>query len=270
MKMQTVARVLVSGVVVLGLVFAGWLALLYFSQRSVLFPAPSGGNRRPRSPDVEAVWSDGPHGRIEAWLLPATSPAPGRHPAIIFTHGNGELIDDWVSEFDAPRSWGISVLLVEYPGYGRSQGRPSQRSITDATVAAYDLLARRPDIDPVRIVAYGRSVGGGAACALAARRPLAALVLESSFTSVSDMAATMGLPRFLVRDPFDNLSVVQSFRHPLLIIHGARDEIIPVSHGRALHRAAPQSEYFELPCGHNDCPRPWPELSRFLREHGIV
>jgi fermentation-respiration switch protein FrsA (DUF1100 family) len=251
----------------LGLV-AYW-ALLFRVQRRLLFPAPPMAGAPARPPDAVQVWLPVPDGRVEAWLLPARSSATGA-PLLIFLHGNAELIDDWPDAFELPRSWGMAVLLVEYPGYGRSSGQPSQASITAAVVAAYDWARARPDFDPTRIVAYGRSVGGGGACALAARREVAALVLESSFTSVRAFAPQFGAPGFLVRDPFDNQAVVARYRGPLLIIHGDHDEVIPTRHGRALAAAAPQAELHLLPCGHNDCPRPWPILEDFLRRDRIL
>jgi hypothetical protein len=188
----------------------------------------------------------------------------------VFTHGNGELIDYWPSDFEVPRQWGAGVLLLEYPGYGRSSGSPSERSVTDAVLAAYDWAVKQPSVDHRRIIAYGRSVGGGAATALAARRPVAALILESTFTSVAAFAARYGAPGLLVRDRFDNLSVVRRFGGPVLILHGEHDETIPVSHGRALHSAQPSSELVVMPCGHNDCARPWDAVRGFLGKHRLL
>ena len=188
---------------------------------------------------------------------------------MIFTHGNGELAEYWIDEFDEPRSWGWSVLLVEYPGYGQSAGKPSEQSIRAAVLAAYDWAVADVRVDRGRIVPYGRSLGGGAATILASERPVAALVLESAFTSVRPLAARFLLPGPLVRDPFDNLRALRNYRGPLLVLHGLADDIIPVSHGRALAASVPGAELLELPCGHNDCPRPWLHLERFFLTHGL-
>ena len=189
---------------------------------------------------------------------------------MIYTHGNGELIDDWVDGFEEPRGWGMNVLLVEYPGYGRSGGAPSERSIRAAMLAAYDWASARPEVDPKRIVGYGRSLGGGAMCALAAQRHLDALVLESTFTSVRAMAKRLGVPGFMVLDPFDNLARVREFDGPILFVHGTRDSIVPVDEARTLHAAAARSELELIACGHNDCVRPWPRVREFLARHGLV
>jgi fermentation-respiration switch protein FrsA (DUF1100 family) len=246
---------------------------VWLGERRVLFPAR-------RAPDAsgllrrvsgEQIWLDGGGARTEAWLLPARGGARGAAPLIVYMHGNGELIDDWAAAFDVPRSWGASVLLVEYPGYGRSGGSPSEEGIAATVVSAYDWSSARPDVDPRRIIAFGRSLGGGAACELAEQRDVAALVLESTFTSVRALAVRMGVPGFLVRDRFDSLSRLARFRGPMLTIHGALDRTIPVEHARALHAAVPQSELVILgDCGHNDCPHPWPKLRQFLVSHDLL
>jgi hypothetical protein len=128
----------------------------------------------------------------------------------------------------------------------------------------------RPDVDPARIVSYGRSLGGGVAARLATRRQVAALVLESSFTSLRSFARGFFAPGFLVRDPFDNLTELSRYRGPLLVLHGERDEVAPFAHGRALAAAVPGAVFVPMRCGHNDCERPWPDVLRFLARHEIV
>lgn len=207
---------------------------------------------------LEKVWLDTASGKVETWFLPA---APSRNagpaPAVIFAHGNAELIDFWPEELKKFTHFGIGVMLVEYPGYGRSEGTPSQRSIGEAFVAAYDHLVQRADVDDSRIILIGRSIGGGAACALAARRPSAALILMSTFTSARSFASRYLAPGFLMRDPFDNLSVVESYPNPVLIIHGKYDELIPYRHGVSLYKAAKQGKMITYDSGHNDCPPNW-------------
>jgi pimeloyl-ACP methyl ester carboxylesterase len=250
----------------------GYLALAYALQRSVLFPRPPRPDRSPAEgrDDVDVVWL-GARGEVEAWYLaPARSDRTRPAPVIVFTHGNGELIDYWLDEFAAVRQWGLGVLLVEYPGYGRSRGSPSEASIARVMAEAFDHLASRPDVDSGRIVAYGRSVGGGAAGTLIRQRPVAAVILESSFTSVRRMARRHGLFGPFVRDPFDVAGVVEAFEGPVLVVHGEKDRIIPAAHGRALAAGAPDGTLVLLDCGHNDCPRPWPQVRAFLEENGIL
>ena len=257
-----------AGLLLFALVF--YLALVWFAQRSLLFPRPilPGQDVATGVAGLERWWI-GESPRVEAWYLPPTAAEP-THPALIFGHGNGELIDFWASRFGDIRAAGVGVLLVEYPGYGRSEGSPSERSVRETFLAAYDRLVEQPGIDAERIVGYGRSLGGGAICQLAEHRPLAALVLESTFTGVAPMARSMGVPRFLVRDPFDNRTVVSGYQGPVLLLHGVHDRIIPFEHSEELHAVAARAELVRLECGHNDCPRSWSIVRAFLAEVGIL
>ena len=247
------------------MILTAYLALVFFTQRGVIFSAPrvlAGAI----PDDAELVQLAGTRGPVEAWFLRPTTGGPDPAPLLLFTHGNAELIDNWADQFSQPRAAGYAVLLVEYPGYGRSAGTPSEASISIAVLAAYDWAKGREGIDPKRIIPYGRSLGGGAACILAANRPVAALILESSFTSVRAFGKRFAVPGFMIRDPFDNLAALRSYRGPLLVLHGTRDEIVPIDHGRQLAAAVPGAEFELLPCGHNDCPRSWERILRFLSE----
>ncbi len=244
-----------------GLVGA-YLALLFVVQRSMLFPMPAYSPGDPGdAAEVVRITRDG----IEASALFLAPHAPnGPAPLIIFTHGNGELADFWIEDFEVPRSWGFAVLLLEYPGYGRAPGAPSEKSIMEAARAAYDWAVADPRVDPARIATYGRSLGGGVAARLATERPVAAVILESAFTSVADFAARFLAPAFLIRDPFDTREALTSYRGPLLVIHGRQDTIVPIAHGRELAAIVPGAAFHELDCGHNDCPRQWSTIHAFL------
>ena len=166
------------------------------------------------------------------------------------------------------------MLLVEYPGYGRSEGRPSRSSIGETLLTAYDWLVTREDVDPKRIVGMGRSLGSGAVTDLAMERSLGALILISPFTSVGAFAKRYLLPAFLARDRFDNLAVLRRWEGPVLLMHGLRDRVIPHSHSERLLRASTSAQLVSLDCGHNDCP-PDPEayfetLGAFLVRAGVI
>lgn len=246
-----------------------WWGFLWTVQRRLLFPAPLSAGAAAMPRDAEAVWLDGAGGKSEAWLLRPPGGA-GPAPLLIFTHGNGELIDYWPDAFAGARRQGVAVLLVEYPGYGRSGGAPGEASIREAVLAAYDWAVRQPGIDSTRIIAHGRSLGGGAAAILAAERPVAALVLESSFSSVRAFARGFGAPGFLVRDPFDTRTRLATIAAPVLLLHGRHDAVIPTWHADALKAARPEAQLEWMDCGHNDCPPSWPRVARFLSAHGII
>lgn len=246
-----------------------YLAVAFAGQRALLFPRPELAFVPGRPPDAKQVWLATSAGRVEAWYLPPRS-SPRPAPVLVYFHGNGELIDFLPANFDEPRDLGLGVLLVEFPGYGRSAGSPSQESITSTALAAFDWTQRQTDVDPDRIVAYGRSLGGAAATILASSRKSAALVLESTFTSVRSFAHGLMVPEFIVRDPFDNLSLLANYPGPALIFHGEQDEIIPFVHGQQLARAARSGELHPLPCGHNDCATQWATVRKFLITHDVL
>ena len=239
-----------------------YLTVLFISQRKMLFPAymievPQ--NNSSMTEKFEINWIKREDGPVETWFLPAErdhgeSAKTRKPPVIIFAHGNGELIDFWIDEFLNFTKKGISVLLVEYPGYGRSKGSPSQKSITDTFVNAYDMVAERDDIDADRIIFMGRSIGGGAVCSLALHREPAAVILMSTFINTKSFARKYLAPGTLVLDKFENLKMVEQFNGPVLIIHGKYDELIPHDHGARLHAASKNSKLVTYECGHNDCP----------------
>jgi len=260
------------------LAYVGYCAVVFTFQRQMIFPRSQTDYAPAALSDalvIEKTWLAIPGASVECWYIPPNDgPANGPKPALIFAHGNAERIDLCAAEMVPFTTLGIGVLLVEYPGYGRSTGSPTQQSITAAFVAAYDMLAARPEVDASKIFLYGRSLGGGAVCALAAKRPAAALILASTFTGIRAMASRYLVPGFMVRDPFDNLAIVRDFSGPILIIHGRHDDIISFHHGVALQKAARRATLVAYDCGHNDCPPNEAQFRRdiatFLRETGIL
>jgi pimeloyl-ACP methyl ester carboxylesterase len=251
-------------------------AFFYSMQREFTFPRqhdPAADSPISRISDAEAYRVATASGAVDAWFLPPLRPS-GRLPVLIFSHGNGELIDQWLGEFDEFRRWGLGVLLVEYPGYGRSEGTPSEHAVQDALVKAYDLVTSRRDVDKDRIVGYGFSLGGGAICALARERHLAALILQSTFTSLRIFAHRYVMPEFLIRDPFDNAAVVRSFPGPVLVLHGRNDAVIPFQEGRELARIAARGTFQLYECGHQCRLTDRIPLARdihlFLSDNGIL
>lgn len=256
-----------------------YCCFLFLIQRQILFPRSLIGTPpavdEMNIPGLEKIWIDTSYGKVETWFMPpVTGHEAGPAPAVIFAHGNAELIDFWPDELKKFTNLGIGVLLVEYPGYGRSEGTPSQKSITEAIVAAYDALIKHELVDPSRIILFGRSVGGGAVCRLAKERPSVALILMSTFISARSFASKYLAPGFLILDPFDNLAVVRSYSEPVLVIHGKYDDIIPFTHGTALCKAAQRGQMLAYDCGHNDCPPRWDifwrDLKSFLDKVGII
>ena len=274
-----IVRRVVSWLAVVLVAWSLWALTLFLSQRRMLFPGreapaiPEDGSL-PGAPLARLHALELPDGSVvESWWLPAAPTVPRPAPALIFTHGNYDLVDEWAGSFGRVRAAGAGVLLLEFPGYGRSTGVATETSLTAAAVAAWDLLAAMSqEVDAQRIVALGRSVGGGAACALSLRRPLAALALSSAFTSTRAYARRYLVPGFLVRHPFDNEAAVSAFPGPVLVQHGRRDTTVPFAYGERLVAAAADGELLSYDCAHNDCPwgRTLDDLVTFLSDRGIL
>ncbi len=248
------------------LLLAALAVFFFFIQRSMLFPAPPSGFPEKLSADVV-------HLRLEegyALLLPPLRPKAQPSPLLVFSHGNGEVAHWLIDEMSTMRAAGFSVLLLEYPGYAGAPGSPSLASITRSSLAAFDLATARPDIDRSRVIAYGRSVGGGAASIIASKRSVAALGLESTFSSLSKLVAEKRMPFFLLRDRFDNEKLVGALNVPVFLYHGANDQLIPVHHSERLSHVAKTHEFFQAPCGHNNCPPAWTALLEFLSNQNIL
>jgi fermentation-respiration switch protein FrsA (DUF1100 family) len=262
-------------VALLPLLYAGYAAFMYVNQDRILFPGTGRPHRKtagPTEPGVEQVWITTADGtRVEAWYQPGvgcTPATPG--PALIYFHGNYDLIDTswWVAAQTCPA--GISTLAVEYRGYGRAGGHPSEAGLVADAVQFYDGLAARPEVDRNRIVLRGMSLGGAVATALAAQRRPAALVLEATFSSVEAIAHRYLLPGYLCRNPFRTDAVLPTLHVPIAIYHGWRDRTIPVEHGRRLHTLVPDSHYTELDCGHDNFHSDWDSIRTFLVEAGVL
>ncbi len=248
-----------------------WLVAGCAVQRSVLFPRHATRQAADPGrgfPTLEINWLETDEGKVETWFVPAPmSPTPS--PLVIFCHGNAELIDQQAAIAHGYHKLGCHVLLIEYRGYGRSAGAPAQQKLTNDFVKAYDQAVQRPDVDGARIVFHGRSVGTGVACALAAKRRPAALILRSPFRSVASMAIQFGILRPFVLDPFDNEAVLKKLDAPVLIMHGDQDRVIPPSHGQRLGQLSKNATFIAYEgFGHNDfpvqSPRHWQDLKAFL------
>ena len=191
--------------------------------------------------------------RIHGWFIPAES---ATHTVLLF-HGNGGNLTDRIEKFALLHSLMLNVFAIDYRGYGRSEGRTSEAGLYADADAAYDYLCREKGTEPGTIALYGESLGGAVAVDLASRKPVGAVILESTFTSAGDMAlkALPFLPPALyLRTKLDSLGKIREINAPLLIMHGTRDTTVPIEHARRLYERASQPKTLvEIPgVGHND------------------
>jgi len=231
--------------------------VVYLMQSRMLYLPDVPGRSLDRTPaaidvgyaDVAIETSDGI--LLHGWFIPGDSDR-----VLLFFHGNAGNISHRLESVRQFLQLGLSVLIIDYRGYGQSGGRTSERGIYRDAEAAWRYLTETSETSPGRIIVFGRSMGASAAGYLAAHyRPLA-LIVESSFTSVPDIAAEYypWLPvRWLSRLRHATADFVRQAACPVLVIHSRDDEIVPFRHGEAIFAAASEPRSFlELRGTHND------------------
>ncbi len=182
-------------------------------------------------------------------------PSPDR-PVILYFHGNAEAAAQNLPLAEALGARGLGVFLAEYRGYGGLAGAPSEKGLYADGEAALAELGRR-GAPAARVILVGRSLGSGVAVELATRHRVAAVVLVSAYTSIVDMGRTVAGPlaSLVMRDRFDSLSKIARVASPIVLLHGAHDDVVPVEMGRRLAVARPGARWVEVPeATHNDFP----------------
>ncbi len=245
-------------------------SLLYFPTHDVAHPLSAFGA------DAEDVWF-GEHARLHGvYVPPPTDGTGGTGLTLVVFHGNGGNLSH-----RAPllvrmrRELRAGLFIFDYQGYGRSSGRPSEAATRADARAALAYLCSRPDVNADRLVYYGESLGGAVAVTLATEAPPAALIVQSSFTSIAEMTATHYplLRGLLPLAPvsYDSLAAMPRLHVPLLVIHGGADTLISPDHGQRLYDAAnePKRLLIVPDAGHNDVhvrggPELWAAMRVFL------
>ena len=221
---------------------------------------------------VEDAWFDAADStKLHGWYLPVEKP----RAVVLFCHGNGGSIAGRRGLLEAFRALDVSALLWSYRGYGRSEGSPHEAGVVQDARAARTWLAKRAGVDESDVVLWGESLGGGVAVDLA-QDGARALILESTFTSIPDVAHWHypWLPaRTLMRNRFNSVAKIGKYHGPLLQFHGSADTIVPYDLGRQLFAAANEPKQFVTIDGtdHND-PRSeqiFVEVDRLLDLHAL-
>lgn len=246
-------RLLITLLAAYGLV----LLLAYFLQPRLLFLPGVPGRELAATParaglpfrDVQIDTSDGE--TLHGWWLPRDR----SRATLLFFHGNAGNISHRLESLEIFHGLELDVLIIDYRGYGRSSGKPSEAGLYRDAQAAWRWLTDTQGVKPENIILFGRSLGGAVASGLAGRVDAAGLIVESAFTSVADIGAEVywWLPvRLLSRLDFDTAGYLEQTDLPVLVVHSRDDEIIPFEHGRRLHEiAGERSTLLELRGGHN-------------------
>ena len=235
--------------------YACGLVVLFFAQRSFLFPIPTAERTTPQAagfPEAqEHVLTTADGEKVIVWHVPAR---PG-HPVILYFHGNGDFLAGFFGRFRDVVADGTGIVALSYRGYAGSSGQPSEYGLLQDASAAYAFTTARYSADS--IVVWGFSLGTGVAVALAADRPVGRVILEAPYTSISDVAASafwFAPVRLLIRDQFRSDERIARVKAPLLVMHGALDPTIPVAFGERLFALANEPKRFVRLArgGHND------------------
>lgn len=253
------------------------LLVMTFLERSLVYPAPpiAWGNWDQAGEDFEEVWIEVPPAgsaekatRVHGWFFDREA----ADHAILYCHGNGEDVSGQPELARLLRDeLNAAVLVFDYRGYGKSDGVPDEPGVVADGLAAQRWLAERTGRTPEETIVIGRSLGGGVATAIAAEQGAEALILQSTFSRITDAAGARypWLPvSWLMKNRYDSIKRVKAYGGPVLVSHGDRDEIIPFAHGEALHAAATgHKRFITLPGRTHNQPQPrdyYPQLRAFL------
>lgn len=237
---------------ILATTYLGVCVFLRLAQnRLIFFPSPTLAN----TPAIlklsyEEIWIPVGGEKIHGWWIPA---ATAKALTVLFLHGNASNNGDGIYRAFRFHQLGLSVLLVDYRGYGRSEGYfPNETRVYEDAQSAWNYLTQTRQIPPEQIILYGHSLGGAIAIDLAVRYPdISGIIVESSFTSMRDMVNFIGADRifptdWLLTHQFDSLTKVRSLQMPILVIHGSSDRVIPVEMSYKLFAAAPDPKKLSI------------------------
>ncbi|UCC44356.1 MAG: alpha/beta hydrolase [Candidatus Zixiibacteriota bacterium] len=241
-------------ITVLGVVVA-LLAFLYFGQGKIIFIPSRSIDATPADAGLayEDVYIEVDDGvQIHGWYARQNSSAP----TVLFCHGNAGNISHRISTAQMLNELGVNYLMFDYRGYGRSGGSPSEENAYGDAAAAYRWLRTEKGVPAESLFVFGRSLGGAVGVELSTAQDCAGLILESTFTSISDMGKRIYpfLPvKLLVRYRFASIEKMSRVKCPLLVAHSADDELIPYEMGKRLYEAGSEPKGFvEFSGGHND------------------
>ena len=229
-----------------------FLYVKYIEKRGIFFPyrlvevLPSASGLE--FEDISFVTPD--KEELNAWFFPS----PGAKKVLLFFHGNAGNISHRLEKISIFKKLGLQVFIIDYRGYGRSSGKPSENGIYIDAQASYDYLISEKKFSPENVILFGESLGAQAAVDLASKNQVAAIILEGSFTSAKDMSRAIYpfLPTIFLSVKFDSLAKITKIRCPKLIIHSRNDEIVPFRLGEKLFDAAPGPKTFlAIYGGHN-------------------
>ncbi len=203
---------------------------------------------------------------LEAWIPLSNGltihglywPADIDRPTLLYFHGNAQSVYDWALVREELTPLEVGLLLIDYPGYGKSEGHPTEDLLYISGLASLEWLRIEQNIPPNQIVILGKSLGGGVATEVVRHTPVKGLILESTFQSIPSVMRNL-IPMvpsntILKSERYASIEKIPHIHTPILVVHGGRDELIPLEEARSLYKAAnnPKSIYIVEEAGHND------------------
>jgi len=254
-RRSNLKRMLITLVIGLSLGYLVLVAFVYVRQPKMLYFPTREIEQTPAAiglsfDEVMLKTADGL--TIAAWDIPASD----ARAVLLFCHGNAGNISHRLDSIRIFHDLGLSVLIFDYRGYGKSEGEPTEKGTYLDAEAAWNFLVKDKGIDPARIVIFGRSLGSAVAAELAMKREAGALIIESGFTSIPDLARQYYpyMPVSLItRFHYATIDKVSSLALPKLFIHSPEDETIPYDQGmRLFEKAGEPKEFLKLRGDHNE------------------
>jgi hypothetical protein len=243
-----------SAGMILIIVYSIIMSTMYFTQDSMIYFPEKEVLKTPASINLdysEVNFKTKDNIKISGWYIPVKL----EKGIILFCHGNAGNVSNLIEYIRIFHEMGFSVLVFDYRGYGKSEGKPSEEGTYLDAEAAWDYLIEQGNF-PEKIVVYGHSLGSAVAAEVALRKSSDALIIESGFTSMPDLGAKLypWLPvKLLSKYQYSTISKIDRIKSRKLIIHSPDDEIVPFQHGRILYEKASQPKNFlEIRGGHND------------------
>ena len=223
--------------------------------------------------DVFLTAADGT--KLHGWWVPGQEDAP----TMLFFHANAGNITHRIDNLMRWQKRGLNIFILDYRGYGRSEGTPNETGLYQDAEAAYAYVCEARGIAPEQVVLFGRSLGGAIALYIASKLPGAGVIVESTFTCLRDLAAIFfpGIDANLFQGQYESLERIKNLTMPLLVVHGTRDDLVPVEQGKRLFAAHPgrigkqKQLYLIEDAGHNDTyyvggENYFETLERFIRQ----
>jgi uncharacterized protein len=242
---RRIRRFVVVFVLVVAAIWCGVVGYAYASQNAFILHPVRSLTLPPKGLPIEVVQLRGAGGSIEVWRMEPAADEARSKPTVLFLHGNGGDLGSVAPTLSAWHTLGYRVITFDYRGFGRSEGSANVDGAVEDARTVFAWMKAELDLDERNIIVHGHSLGGGVAGQITTREDICLLILESSFSSLPDLASDMVGPvmpfRLILKNHLNTVQAIRHQRTPVLVLHSVDDTVIPISHQRALIKAVPNA-----------------------------